>query len=77
MHEKSGQGLRPAVEGPPIRLGNPLRAPWSACAVAAGYVRADDYSSRTRTIYPYPRLDGHNPAISVNHFFVPAGMLEG
>jgi hypothetical protein len=71
VHEKSGQGLRPAAPGPPPRLGNPLRAPWSACAVEAGYVRADAYSSRTRTIFPYPRADGHNPPISVNHFFVP------
>ncbi len=77
VHEKSGQGLRPAEAGPPIRLGNPLRAPWSACAVAAGYVRADAYSTRSRTIYPYPRLDGHNPAISVNHFFIPGDLLAG
>ncbi len=76
VHEKSGQGLRPAEPGPPIRLGHPLRAPWSETAVRAGYVRADAYSTRTRTIFPYPRADGHNPAISVNHFFVP-GEIAG
>lgn len=76
VHEKSGQGLRPAESGPPIRLGHPLRAPWSETAVKAGYVRAGAYSTRTRTIFPYPRADGHNPAISVNHFFVP-GEIAG
>jgi hypothetical protein len=76
VHEKSGQGLRPAEPGPPIRLGHPLRAPWSETAVRAGYVRADTYSTRTRTIFPYPRADGHNPPISVNHFFVP-GEIAG
>ena len=77
VHEKSGQGLRPADSGPAIRLGHPLRAPWSETAARAGYVRAADYSSRTRTIFPYPRADGHNPAISVNHFLVPNTIAEG
>jgi hypothetical protein len=72
VHEKSGQCLRPASPRPRPRLGPPLRAAWSECASAAGYVRADDYCSKTRTIYPHPRRDGHNPSISVNHFFVPA-----
>ena len=76
VHEKSGQGLRPAEPGPPVRLGKPLRAAWSRCASDAGYVRADAYSSRTRTIYPYPPGRGHNPAISVNHFFVPQRIAE-
>ena len=72
VHEKSGQGLRPAEPRPSVRLGRPLRAAWSECARRAGYVRADHYCSRTRTVYPHTPKSGHNPAISVNHFFVPA-----
>jgi hypothetical protein len=71
VHEKSGQGLRPADPRPPVRLGRPLRAAWSACAQRAGYRRADDYCSRTRSIYPYTPPSGHNPSISVSHMFVP------
>lgn len=76
VHEKSGQCLRPASKRPHPRLGPPLRAAWSECARQAGYVRADEYCARTRTIYPYPRGDGHNPSISVNHFFVPAPLAD-
>ena len=76
VHEKSGQCLRPASPRPRPRLGPPLRAAWSECARSAGYVRADAYCARTRTIYPYPRRDGHNPSISVNHFFVPRPIAE-
>lgn len=71
VHEKSGQGLRPADPRPPVRLGRPLRAAWSACAERAGYRRADAYCSRTRAIYPYTPPSGHNPSISVSHVFVP------
>jgi len=76
VHEKSGQGLRPSEPRPKPRLGKPLRAPWSECAKLAGYVRMDEYCTRTRTIYPYKRLTGHNPSISVNHFFVPERIAE-
>ena len=76
VHEKSGQCLRPASPRPRPRLGPPLRAAWSECARMAGYVRADEYCARTRTIYPYPRKDRHNPSISVNHFFVPRPIAE-
>lgn len=72
VHTKSGQGLRPAVEGPPARFGRALPASWLACAEAAGYVRMDGYCHRSRTIYPYSIPDRHNPSISVNHFFIPA-----
>lgn len=72
VHEKSGQALRPAEPTTATHLGRPLRAAWSECAQAAGYVRATHYSSRTRTIYPYTPLSGHNPSISTNHFFLPA-----
>ncbi len=76
VHEKSGQCLRPASPRPRPRLGPPLRAAWSECAKEAGYVRADEFCTRTRTIYPYPRRDGHNPSISVNHFFVPSDIAS-
>jgi len=71
VHEKSGQGLRPAEPRAHVRLGQPLRAAWSECARSAGYVRAQAYCARTRTIYPYTPPSGHNPSISVNHVFVP------
>jgi hypothetical protein len=72
VHDKSGQGLRPAEPHPrPPRVGHPLRAAWSECARRAGYARLDAYSTRTRTIYPTTPPGGHNPSISVNHFFVP------
>jgi hypothetical protein len=77
VHDKSGQGLRPAVPSPtPPRLGHPLRAAWNECARRAGYVRADAYSTRTRTVYPYTPKSGHNPSISVNHFFVPRPIAD-
>ena len=71
VHEKSGQCLRPADPRPPVRLGRPLRAAWSECAQRAGYVRADAYCTRTRTVYPYTPRSGFNPSISVNHVFLP------
>jgi hypothetical protein len=77
VHDKSGQGLRPAEPAPrPPRLGHPLRAAWSTCARRAGYVRADGWCTRTRTVYPYTPKSGHNPSISVNHFFVPAPIAK-
>ncbi len=73
VHDKSGQALRPAEPLPrPARLGRPMLAPWSECARHAGYVRADAYCTRTRTVYPYRPKGGFNPSISVNHFFVPS-----
>ena len=73
VHDKSGQALRPADPNPqPPRLGRSMRAAWSECARRAGYVRADAFCTRTRTVYPYTPKGGFNPAISVNHFFVPA-----
>lgn len=76
VHEKSGQGLRPAEPAPLPRFGQPLRASWSECAERAGYVRSDTYSSRSRTIYPSRPGQGHNPAISVNHFFLPRRLAD-
>ena len=71
VHERSGQGLRPATPTPEPGLGPRLRASWSECATRAGYTRADAYCIRGRTIYPYTPANGHNPAVSVSHFFVP------
>lgn len=72
VHERSGQGLRPASPGPPPGLGPPLPASWTECATRAGYVRADRYCTRSRRVHPYPPANGHNPSISANEFFVPA-----
>jgi hypothetical protein len=72
VHERSGQTLRPATPRPPSQFGEDQPASWTECAQDAGYVRVSDHSSRSRTIYPYPRANGCNPSISVNHFFVPA-----
>lgn len=71
VHERSGQGLRPATPVPSGQLGAPLRTSWTECATAAGYVRADAFCSRSRTIHPYTPPSGINPSISVNHLFVP------
>ena len=76
VHERSGQGLRPARKGPPSTLGRPLPASWNECATRAGYVRATSLCSRTRTIFPYRPRNDHNPAISVNHFFIPGSIAE-
>jgi hypothetical protein len=76
VHEKSGQGLRPAEPRGNVRLGEGLRAAWSECAVSGGYRRIAAYCGRTRTIYPYPPRNGINPSISVNHFLVPEGMAD-
>ena len=78
VHDKSGQGLRPA-EPPPKdatpRYGRTLKASWRECAERAGYVRVREVSSHSRTIYPSKPKSGHNPTISVNHFFVPKALM--
>ncbi|MEZ4238448.1 MAG: hypothetical protein R3F59_20310 [Myxococcota bacterium] len=71
VHERSGQGLRPASPAPGPAIGPPLPASWQECAVRAGYVALERYGSRSRTIYPYPPADGHNPSVSTNLFLVP------
>jgi hypothetical protein len=71
VHERSGQGLRGATPRPPLPLEGSRPASWTECAERAGYVRLERYCRRGRTVYPYPPPSGHNPAISVNHFFVP------
>lgn len=76
VHQRSGQGLRPAGASPVPGIGPPLPASWVECATRAGYVRCDRYCSRSRTIYPYPPANGHNPSVSANQFFVPARLAE-
>ena len=72
VHAKSGQGLRPAEPAPPSRFGHQLQKSWRECAEAAGYVRVEGFSSRSRTIYPLaPQATAYNPSISSNHFCVP------
>jgi hypothetical protein len=71
VHERSGQGLRSATPRPPLPLEGVRPASWTECAERAGYVRLERYCRRGRTVYPYPPPAGHNPAISVNHFFAP------
>ena len=69
VHERSGQGLRPAQ--PARSRIEDLPLSWTECAEAAGYRRLDRWCSRSRTIYPHPTADGRNPSISENHFFLP------
>ena len=76
VHERSGQGLRPASPGPAQPLEGRPPASWTECAHQAGYVEARQYKTRGRTVYPYTPPSGHNPAISVNHFFVPASLAK-
>ncbi len=76
VHNRSGQMLRPADPAPEPLVGKPLRASWSHCAGQAGYVRVEQYCSRSRTIFPYRPRSGRNPAISVNHFLVPGPLAE-
>lgn len=72
VHEMSGQSLRPAIQDPY----DPARLSWRACAERGGYARLEKWSTRTRTIFPFPREDGRNPSISVSHFCVPRRIAE-
>lgn len=76
VHERSGQGLRPALPRPPSGLSGKLPASWTECAERAGYVSVPSSMSKSRTVYPYPPPSGHNPAISVLHFFVPQAFAD-
>ena len=75
VHEKSGQGLRPADPALPSSFGKPLQRSWRECAEKAGYVHVDKYSSKSRTVYPLAPKDRANPSISGNHFCVPARLI--
>ena len=72
VHEMSGQGLRPIWDNgiEDERWG------WRRCAEEAGYVILDDYSYRSRTIYPYPKSDQDNPSISMTYFCIPGPLAE-
>ncbi|HEY1100273.1 MAG TPA: hypothetical protein VGF99_15150, partial [Myxococcota bacterium] len=76
VHDKSGQGLRPAEPAPPSTLGHQMQKSWRECAEAGGYVRLDRYSSKSRTVYPLTTSGTYNPAISANHFCVPRALAE-
>jgi len=67
VHELSGQGLRPAEEG--HQAGDHWS--WRRCAREAGYVELEEFSHRTRTIFPYTRSRRGNPSISVTRFCIP------
>lgn len=75
VHELSGQGLRPAYDYDP----ETDRLSWRQCLELAGYWVHPGFTSQTRRIYPVPRTNGYNPAISVNYFCIPtylAGTLR-
>lgn len=72
VHAISGQGLRPSID----RKGVSQRLSWKSCAEKGGYKVMDDYCYRTRKIFPHPKTDGYNPAISVTYFCVPENILS-
>jgi hypothetical protein len=73
VHELSGQGLRPAVD----RGGQSVRWSWRRCATQAGYVVLEKFSYKSRTIYPYKKLERENPSISETYFCVPHKIADG
>jgi hypothetical protein len=72
VHELSGQGLRPAND----RGGRSGRWSWFHCATEAGYVVLDRFSYKSRTIYPYKRLERDNPSITETYFCLPRKIAE-
>jgi hypothetical protein len=70
VHEKSGQGLRPALTRPGDPS-DPMPTSWPSLAEAGGYKKLDAYCSPGRTIFPSPPATGHNPSTTMNYFFVP------
>jgi hypothetical protein len=72
VHELSGQGLRPAVD----RTGRSGRWSWRRCATEAGYVVLEQFSYKSRTIYPYKRPERENPSISETYFCVPRNVAK-
>ncbi len=73
VHEMSGQGLRPPAEGEH----GTQRWSWRKCGELAGYVFLDEFSYRSRTIYPYRRPMHKNPSISVTYFCIPKQVALG
>lgn len=72
VHELSGQGLRPSWGSERARgvWG------WRKCALRAGYVVLDEFTSNTRTIYPFKKPFKRNPSISVTYFCVPGAIAR-
>ena len=68
VHEMSGQGLRPIWDSGE----SDERWGWRHCAEEGGYIILDEFSYRSRKIYPFPRPDRDNPSISMNYFCVPS-----
>ncbi len=73
VHQISGQGLRPAID---CEDDTNARYSWKKCASLAGFEVMEEFTTRTRTIYPHPRKNGYNPSISVNYFCVSKLVLE-
>jgi hypothetical protein len=71
VHEKSGQGLRPAISHQ-TDPDDPLPMAWTSAAEAGGYKRLEAYCTPGRTVYPCTPPHGHNPSTYMNYFFVPA-----
>ena len=67
VHELSGQGLRPDISNKDAHK----QISWPECIKAGGYQLEPNLTKKGRTIYPYPRLDGENPSISVTYFCIP------
>jgi hypothetical protein len=73
VHEMSGQGLRPPAEGDH----GTQSWSWRRCGELAGYIFLDEFSYRSRTIYPYRRPMHKNPSISVTYFCIPKQVALG
>jgi hypothetical protein len=71
VHEKSGQGLRPATDPPRPQQAESWPKSWHHCVTQAGYLYLKEYTHSTRQVLPYTPEDGFNPAISVTHFCIP------
>ncbi len=72
VHAISGQGLRPALETSDCAD----RWSWGRCAREGGYLILDEFSYRSRTIYPHKRPKHKNPSISVTYFCVPESLAR-
>lgn len=72
VHEKSGQGLRPADPG----SDGELPASWKECAETAGYRLIERFGRRGRSIFPFPQDGARNPSTSVNFFAVPGPLAD-
>jgi hypothetical protein len=67
VHQISGQGLRPAID----RGHKSVLWSWRKCIRKSGYHLLEEYSYRSRSIYPLRGSREENPSISVTYFSVP------